>query len=241
MQVHMRIRRYNPEKDEKPYWGEYTLDDVDPKESVLDLLRRVKGEQDGTLTLRSSCAHGVCGSDAMRINGFNRLACKTLVSCLAKEGSSEVKIQIEPILGLKVKKDLVVDMEPFFDHYRSVMPYFVNDSPPPEDGRERLQSIEDRARFDDTTKCILCAACTTSCPSFWANERYIGPAAIVQAHRFIFDSRDQAPEERLKVVGDAFGVWRCRTIFNCTNACPREIEVTKAIAEVKEVLATGKI
>ncbi len=241
MQVHMRIRRYNPEKDEKPYWGEYTLDDVDPKESVLDLLRRVKGEQDGTLTLRSSCAHGVCGSDAMRINGFNRLACKTLVSRLAKEGSSEVKIQIEPILGLKVKKDLVVDMEPFFDHYRSVMPYFVNDSPPPEDGRERLQSIEDRARFDDTTKCILCAACTTSCPSFWANERYIGPAAIVQAHRFIFDSRDQAPEERLKVVGDAFGVWRCRTIFNCTNACPREIEVTKAIAEVKEVLATGKI
>ena len=241
MQVHMRIRRFNPEKDEKPYWGEYTLDDVDPRESVLDLLRRLKGEQDGTLTLRSSCAHGVCGSDAMRINGINMLACKTLVSRLAKEGSSEVKIQIEPILGLKVQKDLVVDMEPFFDHYKSVMPYFVNDSPPPADGRERLQSIEDRARFDDTTKCILCAACTTSCPSFWANEKYVGPAAIVQAHRFIFDSRDQAPEERLKVVGDTFGVWRCRTIFNCTNACPREIEVTKAIAEVKDVLATGKI
>lgn len=241
MQVHMRIRRYNPEKDEKPYWGEYTLDDVDPRESVLDLLRRLKGEQDGTLTLRSSCAHGVCGSDAMRINGINMLACKTLVSRLAQEDSSEVKIQIEPILGLKVQKDLVVDMEPFFDHYKSVMPYFVNDSPPPADGRERLQSIEDRARFDDTTKCILCAACTTSCPSFWANEKYVGPAAIVQAHRFIFDSRDQAPEERLKVVGDTFGVWRCRTIFNCTNACPREIEVTKAIAEVKDVLATGKI
>ncbi|HFE66327.1 MAG TPA: succinate dehydrogenase iron-sulfur subunit, partial [Chloroflexi bacterium] len=130
MQVHMRIRRFNPEKDEKPYWGEYTLDDVDPRESVLDLLRRLKGEQDGTLTLRSSCAHGVCGSDAMRINGINMLACKTLVSRLAKEGSSEVKIQIEPILGLKVQKDLVVDMEPFFDHYKSVMPYFVNDSPP---------------------------------------------------------------------------------------------------------------
>ncbi len=241
MQVNMRIRRFNPEKDEKPYWGEYTLDDVDPNESVLDLLRRLKGEQDGTLTLRSSCAHGVCGSDAMRINGANMLACKTLVSRLGKEGSSEVKIQIEPILGLKVQKDLVVDMEPFFDHYKSVMPYFVNDSPPPADGRERLQSIEDRARFDDTTKCILCAACTTSCPSFWANEKYVGPAAIVQAHRFIFDSRDQAPEERLKVVGDTFGVWRCRTIFNCTNACPREIEVTKAIAEVKDVLATGKI
>jgi len=241
MQVHMRIRRFNPEKDEKPYWGEYTLDDVDPNESVLDLLRRLKGEQDGTLTLRSSCAHGICGSDAMRINGVNMLACKTLVSRLGKEGSSEVKIRIEPILGLKVQKDLVVDMEPFFDHYKSVMPYFVNDSPPPADGRERLQSIEDRARFDDTTKCILCAACTTSCPSFWANEKYVGPAAIVQAHRFIFDSRDQAPEERLEVVGDSFGVWRCRTIFNCTSACPREIEVTRAIAEVKEVLATGKI
>jgi succinate dehydrogenase / fumarate reductase iron-sulfur subunit len=241
MQVNMRIRRFNPEKDEKPYWGEYTLDDVDPNESVLDLLHRLKGEQDGTLTLRSSCAHGICGSDAMRINGVNMLACKTLVSRLGKEGSSQVKIQIEPILGLKVQKDLVVDMEPFFDHYKSVMPYFVNDSPPPADGRERLQSIEDRARFDDTTKCILCAACTTSCPSFWANEKYVGPAAIVQAHRYIFDSRDQAPEERLKVVGDTFGVWRCRTIFNCTNACPREIEVTKAIAEVKEVLATGKI
>lgn len=241
MQVNMRIRRFNPEKDEKPYWGEYTLDDVDPNESVLDLLHRLKGEQDGTLTLRSSCAHGICGSDAMRINGVNMLACKTLVSRLGKEGSSQVKIQIEPILGLKVQKDLVVDMEPFFDHYKSVMPYFVNDSPPPADGRERLQSIEDRARFDDTTKCILCAACTTSCPSFWANEKYVGPAAIVQAHRFIFDSRDQAPEERLEVVGDSFGVWRCRTIFNCTSACPREIEVTRAIAEVKEVLATGKI
>lgn len=241
MQVHMRIRRYNPEKDQKPWWGEYTLNDVDPRESVLDLLRRLKGEQDGTLTLRSSCAHGVCGSDAMRINGINRLACKTLVSTLAGEGASEINIQIEPILGLKVNKDLVVDMEPFFEHYKSVMPYFVNDSPPPADGRERLQSIEDRARFDDTTKCILCAACTTSCPSFWANEKYVGPAAIVQAHRFIFDSRDEAPEERLKVVGDTFGVWRCRTIFNCTNACPREIEVTKAIAEVKDVLVTGKI
>ncbi len=241
MQVNMRIRRFNPEKDEKPYWGEYTLDDVDPNESVLDLLHRLKGEQDGTLTLRSSCAHGICGSDAMRINGVNMLACKTLVSRLGKEDSSQVKIQIEPILGLKVQKDLVVDMDPFFDHYKSVMPYFVNDSPPPADGRERLQSAADRARFDDTTKCILCAACTTSCPSFWANEEYIGPAAIVQAHRFIFDSRDQAPEERLEVVGDTFGVWRCRTVFNCTSACPREIEVTKAIAEVKDVLTFGKI
>lgn len=241
MQVQLRIRRFNPETDDKPWWGEYSLSDVNPNDSVLDVLHRVKWEQDGTLTLRRSCAHGICGSDAMRINGANTLACKTLIVRLAQEGSDETKIQVEPILGLRVIKDLVVDMEPFFEHYRSVLPYFVNNSPTPENGRERLQSQEDRARFDDTTKCILCAACTTGCPSFWANEKYIGPAAIVQAHRFIFDSRDEAYNERLAVVGDTFGVWKCRTIFNCTNACPRDIEVTKAIAEVKMALTSGKI
>ena len=239
MQAKLRIRRFNPEKDSKPYWGEYTLQDVNGTDSVLDLLHRVKWEIDGTLTLRRSCAHGVCGSDAMRINGANALACKVLVQRLG-EGDS-VKIQVEPILGLPLIKDLVVDMEPFMAHYREVLPFFINDTPVPADGRERRQSIEDRARFDDTTKCILCAACTTSCPSFWANEKYVGPAAIVQAHRFIFDSRDMGAEERLKVVGDTFGVWRCRTVFNCTTACPREIEVTRAIAEVKNVLNTGKI
>ncbi|MCB8967027.1 MAG: succinate dehydrogenase iron-sulfur subunit [Chloroflexota bacterium] len=241
MQVQLRIRRFNPEKDKKPWWGEYTLQDVHPTDTVLDLLNRVKWEIDGTLSMRRSCAHGVCGSDAMRINGANGLACKTLVKNLAAPGATAVTLQVEPILGLPVLKDLIVDMEPFMDHYKSVMPYFVNDDPAPADGRERLQSQEDRARFDDTTKCILCAACTTSCPSFWANGRYVGPAAIVQAHRFIFDSRDQAAAQRLQVVGDTFGVWRCRTIFNCTNACPREIEVTKAIAEVKHVLSTGEI
>jgi len=241
MQAKLRIRRFNPETDKKPWWGEYTLEDVLRTDSVLDLLHRVKWEQDGTLTLRRSCAHGVCGSDAMRINGANSLACKTLVSTLAGKNSDMVKIQVEPILGLKVEKDLLVDMEPFFDHYRSVMPYFMTDAPVPADGRERLQSPEDRARFDDTTKCILCAACTSSCPSFWADGRYVGPAAIVQAHRFIFDSRDEAAGERLDVLADTFGVWRCRTIFNCTNACPREIKVTEAIAEVKMAITSGKI
>ena len=152
-----------------------------------------------------------------------------------------VKIQVEPILGLRVEKDLLVDMEPFFDHYRSVMPYFITDAPVPADGRERLQSPEDRARFDDTTKCILCAACTTSCPSFWSDGRYVGPAAIVQAHRFIFDTRDDGTSERLDVLADTFGVWRCRTIFNCTNACPREIKVTEAIAEVKMAITSGRV
>jgi succinate dehydrogenase / fumarate reductase, iron-sulfur subunit len=237
MQVTLRIRRFNPEQDQKPYWGEYTLDKVEPNDRVLELLHRVKWEQDGTLTFRRSCAHGVCGSDGVRINGVNRLACKVLVNALGT--GDHVQIQIEPLLGLKVIKDLVVDMEPFFEHYRAVMPYFMNDDPVPEDGRERLQSPEDRARFDDTTKCILCACCTTACPSFWANGVYIGPAAIVQAHRFIFDSRDNAADDRLKILSEPDGVWRCRTIFNCTPACPREIEVTRAIGEVKLAIRRG--
>jgi succinate dehydrogenase / fumarate reductase iron-sulfur subunit len=237
MQVTLRIRRFNPEHDKKPYWGEYTLDNVEPNDRVLDLLHRVKWEQDGTLSFRRSCGHGICGSDGMRINGVNRLACKVLVGTLS--ASDSLKIQVEPLLGLRVLKDLVVDMEPFFEHYREVMPYFVNDSPRPADGRERLQSVEDRARYDDTTKCILCACCTTSCPSFWANGKYVGPAAIVQAHRFIFDSRDQAADQRLKILSEPTGVWRCRTVFNCTPACPREIEVTRAIGEVKVAIRRG--
>ena len=240
MQAKLRIRRFNPETDKKSWWGEYTLDNVRRTDSVLDLLHRVKWEQDGTLALRRSCAHGVCGSDAMRINGANALACKTLVSRL-KVKNEVVKIQVEPILGLTVEKDLIVDMEPFFDHYRSVLPYFINDQPAPEDGRERLQSPEDRERFDDTTKCILCAACTSSCPVFWADGRYVGPAAIVQAHRFVFDSRDEGMEERLEVLSDTFGVWKCRTIFNCTNACPRDIKITEAIADVKMAITGGKV
>ncbi|HMT19959.1 MAG TPA: succinate dehydrogenase iron-sulfur subunit [Promineifilum sp.] len=240
MQAKLRIRRFNPETDKKPWWGEYTLENVLRTDTVLDLLHRIKWEQDGTLSLRRSCAHGVCGSDAMRINGANALACKTLVNRLGVK-DNVVKIQVEPILGLPVEKDLIVDMEPFFDHYRSVMPYFINDEPVPADGRERLQSPEDRERFDDTTKCILCAACTSSCPSFWADDHYIGPAAIVQAHRFIFDSRDDGMHDRLEVMADTFGVWKCRTIFNCTNACPREIKVTEAIADVKMAITSGKV
>jgi succinate dehydrogenase / fumarate reductase iron-sulfur subunit len=231
MQVTLRIRRFNPEVDQKPFWQEFKLDDVEPTDSVLELIHRAKWEQDGTLTLRRSCAHGVCGSDAMRINGVNHLACKILIKTLkVKDGDT---IQLEPILGLPVVKDLVVDFEPFFEHYRAVMPYFIPGTPEPEDGRERIQSQEDRAKFDDTTKCILCACCTTACPSFWASGKYVGPAAIVNAHRFIFDSRDGAAEQRLNILAEPDGVWRCRTIFNCTPACPREIEVTRAIGEVK--------
>ena len=233
MQVKLKIFRYNPETDKKPYYETYKIE-AEPTDRVLDLLEYVKDYIDGTLSYRRSCAHGVCGSDAIRINGVNRLACKVLVKDL---GTS--KIRIEPLLGMAVHKDLIVDMEPFFDHYRSILPYLINDEPLPK--RERLQSPEERERFDDTTKCILCAACTTSCPSYWANEEYVGPAAIVNAHRFIFDSRDRAAAQRLEILNDQFGVYRCHTIFNCTLACPREIEVTKAIGEVKKAIATGNL
>jgi len=236
MDIKLRIRRFNPEVDQKPYWAEYALKDVHSVDRVLDLLEHVKGHIDGTLGLRRSCAHGVCGSDAMRINGRNMLACKVLVKNLV-QGEKDT-IQVEPILGLPVIKDLIVDMEPFFEHYRAVVPYFINDEPAPE--RERLQSPADRELFDEGTKCILCAACTTSCPSFWANGTYIGPAAIVQAHRFIFDSRDTAKHKRLAVLASETGVWRCRTIFNCTMACPREIPVTQLIAEVKKEIQKQK-
>ena len=231
--ITLKLFRYNPETDTKPHYDTYKLE-VEPTDRVLDLLEKVKGYEDGTLSFRRSCAHGVCGSCAMRVNGENKLACKTLMQDLSGN-----KVVVEPILGLPVKKDLIVDMEPFFINYKSVMPYFINNDPEP--SKEHLQTIEDRERFDDTTKCILCGACTTSCPSFWANDEYLGPAAIVNAHRFIFDSRDQGAAERLQILNDQFGVYRCRTIFNCTLACPREIEITKAIGEVKKAIASGKL
>jgi succinate dehydrogenase / fumarate reductase, iron-sulfur subunit len=235
MQINLKVFRFNPEKDQKPHFDAFSLE-VDPKDRILDVLEQVRGYHDGSLGYRRSCAHGVCGSDAMRVNGRNYLACKILVQDLKSN-----EITVEPILGLKVIKDLIVDMEPFFRHFESVKPYFVNEDPLPADGKERLQSPEDRERFDDTTKCILCAACTTSCPSFWADGSYVGPAAIVNAHRFIFDTRDKAAAERLKTLNEQFGVWRCRTVFNCTEACPRDIHITQAIAEIKQALLSGKL
>src|SRR5215470_9147649 len=198
MQVTLKIFRYNPEKDTRGHYETYVLEATE-NERVLDLLELVKGHHDGTLSFRRSCAHGVCGSDAMRINGRNYLACKTLVRDVGD------KITVEPLLGLKIVKDLIVDMEP----------YFVNESALPADGKERLQSPDQRARFDETTKCILCAACTTSCPSFWASDEYYGPAALVTAHRFIFDSRDEGAAERLHILSETNGTVRCHTAYNC--------------------------
>jgi succinate dehydrogenase / fumarate reductase iron-sulfur subunit len=229
MDVTVKILRYNPEVSEESSWESYQVT-AEPTDRVLDALHKVKWDLDGSLTFRRSCAHGVCGSDAMRINGKNRLACKTLL----KDVNPSQPITVEPIKGLPVLKDLVVDMEPFFAAYRSVMPFLVTTGNEPT--RERIQSQADRDRFDDTTKCILCAACTTSCPVYWADGQYFGPQAIVGAHRFIFDSRDEGGDQRLEILNDREGVWRCRTTFNCTEACPRGIEVTKAIQEVKRAL-----
>jgi succinate dehydrogenase / fumarate reductase iron-sulfur subunit len=231
-QVTIMVRRYNPEVDAEPKWEDFDLT-MFGTDRVLDALHKIKWEHDGSLSFRRSCAHGVCGSDAMRINGRNRLACKTLL----KDLDLSQPIYVEPIKGLEVEKDLIVDMNPFYQAYRDVKPFLIASDNPE---RERLQSAENRERFDDTTKCILCAACTTSCPVFWTDGQYFGPAAIVNAHRFIFDSRDEAAQVRLDILNDKEGVWRCRTTFNCTEACPRGIQVTKAIAEVKNAILRGR-
>lgn len=226
MKVALRIKRFLPEKSPRPYYQIYEVE-VEPVDRVLDALHSAK-DQDGSLSFRRSCGHGICGSDAMKINGRNRLACKVLIRDLREP------IVIEPLPGFRVIKDLVVDIEPFFARYRSIMPYLVERDEPPQ--KERYQSPLDRQKFDDSTKCILCGACTSSCPSFWARGEYIGPAMIVQAHRFIFDSRDGARELRLRRMADTMGLWRCRSIFNCVEACPREINITRAIAEIKNEL-----
>ena len=232
LSVHLRVKRYNPETDTKPHWDEFTVE-AEPTDRILDALHTAKWTIDGTLSFRRSCAHGVCGSDAMVINGANGLACLQLIQNVGTE------ISLEPIRGLPVIKDLVVDMEPFFAQYRSVLPYLINTDDP--GYKERYQSAEDRERFDDTTKCILCACCTTSCPVYWGNPNYVGPAAIVNAHRFIFDSRDEGTEQRLDILNQKSGVWRCRTAFNCSECCPRGIKVTQAIEEVKSAILYDRV
>jgi len=236
--VTLRILRFNPELDEEPHWESYDVP-AQRTDRVLNLLFYVKDYLDGTFAFRRSCAHGVCGSDAMQINGINRLACKVLLKDLLEPKGKPTTITIAPIKGLTQLKDLYVDMEPFFEAYRAIKPYLIAYGNEPT--KEQIQSQEERDRFDDTTKCILCAACTSSCPVYWSDGSYFGPAAIVNAHRFIFDSRDQGAEERLDILNDTDGVWRCRTTFNCTDACPQGIQVTKAIQEVKRALLFKRV
>ena len=228
-----RIYRYHPESGERPHMQDVGLD-IDPAgKMLLDALLAIKAE-DETLSLRRSCREGVCGSDAVNVNGKNRLACITPLTELKEP------IEVRPLPGLPVIRDLIVDMEPFYKQYRSIKPWLINDEPEPE--VERLQSPEDRARLDGAYECILCACCTTACPSFWWNpEKFVGPAGLLQAYRFIADSRDEATAARLDNLEDPYRLYRCRGIMSCVDACPKGLNPTAAIGRIKSLLVKRRV
>jgi succinate dehydrogenase / fumarate reductase iron-sulfur subunit len=235
MRIVLRIRRFSPDEDAASYDRDYPVD-VQPTDRVLDALLSIQSRQDGTLSFRKSCGHGVCGSDAMVINGTERLACKTLVRDVADAEGTVVTIA--PLRHMPVQRDLMVDQAAFFQKYRAVKPYLVADTPVAE--RERVQSVQERAAFDDATACILCGSCNSSCPVFDGEPGYLGPAALVQAARFLFDSRDRGLPERLPVLDAPQGAWACQNHFNCTRVCPREIKVTKNINAIKRTIEKAK-
>lgn len=223
----LSIYRFNPDVDQKPYMQDFEVELQEGDHMLLDALLRVK-HQDDTFSMRKSCREGVCGSDALNINGKNRLACITSVSDLQEP------VVVRPLPGLPVIRDLIVDMTQFYEHYNSVEPYLQNDDPPPE--TERLQSPEDRAKLDGLYECVLCAACTTSCPSFWWNpDKFVGPAGLLQAYRFIADSRDQAQAARLENLEDPYRLYRCHNILNCVDVCPKHLNPNAAIAKIKDL------
>lgn len=236
MNITLRIRRYHPETDDPPRFEDFAVA-VEPTDRLLDALMFVKRNVDGSLCFRKSCAHGVCGSDAMTINGVERLACKTLVRDVADE--EDAVITIEPLKSLPVQRDLMVDYSRFFDFYRVVKPFLIP-AKKAEHG-ETVQMPDERSRFDDPTKCILCASCHSSCPVVAEKDTdFIGPAAVVQAARFVFDSRDEGIGPRLDVLDDPHGVWSCENHFQCTRVCPRGIRVTKNINMVKRQIKAFK-
>ncbi len=224
------VYRYNPEVDEAPYMQDYEVDLKGKDVMVLDVLNMLK-EQDESITYRRSCREGVCGSDGMNMGGKNGLACITTVS----EASRNGKLVIRPLPGLPVIRDLIIDMSQFYAQYEKVTPYLQNNTPAP--AIERLQSPEDREKLDGLYECILCACCSTSCPSFWWNpDKFIGPAGLLQAYRFLADSRDNATEERLAQLDDPFSVFRCHGIQNCVNVCPKGLNPTRAIGHIRSML-----
>lgn len=229
MKINLQIRRFNPEKDSEPYNQSFEVE-AEPTDRLLDLLMRIKQDQDPSLSFRKSCAHGVCGSDAMRINGKDRLACKVLVRDVAETDGAT--ISIAPLRHFPVLRDLIVEQSDFFTKYRSIHPYLINNEPPPE--KERRQSPEERQIFDDTTNCILCMACFSACPVLDKNPRFMGPAVIAQAFRFNEDSRDRGFTQRLPVLDEPDGVWPCENLFECTRCCPRSIKITKRINQTKK-------
>jgi len=224
-----QIYRYDPDKDAKPYMQDLTVELQDTDKMLLDALQRIKADVDDSLSLRRSCREGVCGSDAMNINGKNGLACTTNLNELTEP------IQLRPLPGLPVIRDLIVDMTQFFKQYNSIKPFLINDSIPPE--KERLQSPAEREELDGLYECILCACCSTSCPSFWWNpDKFVGPAGLLQAYRFIADSRDEATGERLDNLEDPYRLFRCHTIMNCVDVCPKGLNPTRAIGKIKELM-----
>ena len=229
--LQVSLYRYNPELDEAPYMQDFSVDTGGKDLMVLDVLELIKAEHDGSVTYRRSCREGVCGSDGLNMNGKNGLACITPLSESVKGG----KLVIRPLPGLPVIRDLVVDMSLFYAQYEKVQPYLQNTTPAP--AIERLQSPEERAQLDGLYECILCACCSTSCPSFWWNpDRFIGPAGLLQAYRFLADSRDTATDERLSRLDDPFSVFRCHGIQNCVNVCPKGLNPTKAIGHIRGML-----
>ena len=226
--MRFRIYRYNPETDREPYMQEYDLPEIGADMVVREALIKIKGV-DETLSFRHSCGEGVCGSDAMNINGRSALACLTKLADLAEP------IEIRPVAGLPVIRDLVVDMTGFYRQYRAVRPYLINRDPEPE--TEHLQSIEDREKLDGLYECIMCGCCSTMCPSFWWNpDKYLGPQALLQAWRFLADSRDQATDERLDDLEGPYKLYRCHTIMNCVEVCPKGLNPTKAIGHIKQLM-----
>jgi succinate dehydrogenase / fumarate reductase iron-sulfur subunit len=234
VKITLKIQRYNPDTDSKPHFKDYAVE-VEPTDRILDALMQVKNFVDGSLAFRKSCAHGVCGSDGMIINDQERLACKTLVKEVADSDGTVVKV--EPMKHLPLLRDLIVQQDEFFARWRRVKPFLINEEPVKE--KERVQSPEERAAFDDPTKCILCASCYSACPVL-DRTGFIGPAAIAQAARFVFDSRDRGFDERLDVLDDPDGVWACENHFQCTRVCPRGIKVTKNINLTKRRITQAR-
>ncbi|GHC46401.1 succinate dehydrogenase iron-sulfur subunit [Alcaligenes pakistanensis] len=232
--VKFEIYRYDPDKDERPYMQKIEVELEPTDKMLLDAILRIKNDMDDSIALRRSCREGVCGSDAMNINGKNGLACTTNMRDLKEP------VVLRPLPGLPVIRDLIVDMTHFFDQYHSVKPFLINDAPPPE--KERLQTPEAREELDGLYECILCACCSTSCPSFWWNpDKFVGPAGLLQAYRFIADSRDEATGERLDNLEDPYRLFRCHTIMNCTDVCPKGLNPSHAIGKIKEMLVRRSI
>ena len=230
--LEVSIYRYNPETDEVPFMQDFSVDVEGKDVMVLDVLEKIKAEIDGTVTYRRSCREGVCGSDGLNINGKNGLGCITPLSETVKKDN---KLIIRPLPGLPVVRDLVVDLTLFYKQYEKVQPFLQNSTTPPE--KERLQTIEERAQLDGLYECILCACCSTSCPSFWWNpDKFLGPAALLQSYRFLADTRDDAKKERLENLSDPFSVFRCHGIQNCVNVCPKGLNPTKAIGHIRTML-----